>query len=137
MASLFTSLSRTSIATIFFEAVLQTCQHQPPQALAISLLFTSSSCPSSRPSFTQLLALFLPSLMHFSQPPCLYQVHSLQLSFNEVSSLCLLSKLPKNSGTIYYARNQLLAKNSISNTQRTTPKVPAPQQGRLYYSKRI
>ena len=31
--SLFTSLSRTEIATIFSEAVLQTCQHQLPQAL--------------------------------------------------------------------------------------------------------
>ena len=118
MASPFTSLPRTAIPTIFSEILLPTCQHQPPQALATSLLFTSS-CPFSRPSFTQLLALLLPSLMHFSQPPCLCQVHSLQLSFNEVSSLLLLGKPPEDPGTIYYARNQLLAKNSISNTQRT------------------
>ena len=126
MASLFTPLSRTAITTIFSEAVLQTCQHQLPQALATSLLYTSSSCPSSRLSFTQLLALLLPSLMHFSQLPCLYQVHSLQLSYNEVSSLLLLGKPPGNFGTDYYAKNQLLARNSTSNTQRTTPKVLAP-----------
>ena len=33
MTSLFTSLAKTTIATIFSEAVLQTCQHQLPQAL--------------------------------------------------------------------------------------------------------
>ena len=71
----------------------------------------------------------LPSLMHFSQPPLLYQVHSLQLSFNEDSSLLLLGKRPRNLGTNYYARNKVLARNSTSNTQRTTPKVPAPHQG--------
>ena len=67
--------------------------------------------------------------MHFSPLPLLYEVHSLQLSFNEDSSLLLLGKPPGNFGTNYYARNQLLAKNSISNTQRTTQKLPAPQQG--------
>ena len=77
----------------------------------------------------QLLALPLPSLMHFSQLLRLYPVHSLQLSFSEDSSLLLLGKLLEDSGTIYYSWNQLLVKNSISNTQRTTPKVPAPQQG--------
>ena len=50
-------------------------------------------------------------------------------TLNEISSLLLLGKPPEDSGTIYYAGNQLLAKKSISNTQRTTPKVPAPQQG--------
>ena len=129
MASLFTSLSRTAITTIYSEAVLQTCQHQLPQALATSLLYTSSSCPSSRPSFTHLLALLLPSLMHFSQPPRLCQVHLVQLSFNEVSSLLLLGKPHGNFCTDYYARNQLLARNSTSNTQCTTPKVLAPHQG--------
>ena len=67
--------------------------------------------------------------MHFSQPPHLYQVHSLQLSFNEDSGLLLLGKPNRNLGTNYYARNQLLARNSTSNTQCTTPKVPAPHQG--------
>ena len=66
--------------------------------------------------------------MHFSQPPRLYQVHSMQLSFNEDSSLLLLVKPPGN-GTNYYARNQLLSRNNTSNTQRTTPKVQAPHQG--------
>ena len=83
---------------------------------------------SSGPSFAQLLALLLPSLMHFSQLPHLYQVHSLQLSFNEDYSLLLLGKPPRNLGTNYYARNQLLARNSTSNTQCTTPKVLAPHQ---------
>ena len=85
--------------------------------------------PSRGPSFTQPLALLLPSLMHFSQPPRLHQVHSLQLSFNEDSSLLLLGKPPGNLGTNFYTQNKLLARNSTSNTQRTTPKVPAPHQG--------
>ena len=67
--------------------------------------------PSRGPSFTQPLPLLLPSLMHFSQPLRLYQVHSLQLSFNEDSNLLLLGKPPGKLGTNYYARNQLLARN--------------------------
>ena len=129
MAFPFTSLPRTAIPAIFSKVLLSTCQHQLPQAVAISLLFTSLSCPSSKPSFTQLLALLLPSLMHFSQTPRLYQVHSLQLPFNQISSLLLLGKPPGNFGTDYNARNQLLARNSTSNTQRTTPKVLAPHHG--------
>ena len=67
--------------------------------------------------------------MHFSQLPRLYQVHSLQLSFNEDSSLLLLGKSPGNYSTNYYPRNQLLARNSTSSTQCTTPKMLAPHQG--------
>ena len=45
------------------------------------------------------------------------------------TALLLLGKPPKNPGTNFYARNQLLAKNNIDNTQRTSPKVLAPNQG--------
>ena len=78
--------------------------------------------------YTSSWSTLLPSLMYFSQPPRFYQVHSMQLSFNEVSSLLLLGKPPRNSGTDDYARNQLLARNRTSNTQCTTPKVLAPHQ---------
>ena len=129
MASPFTSLPRTAIPTIFSEALLSTSQHQLPQALAASLLkhiiimslqqalFHTTSCAS--PAITDALLTTSGDL----------PVHSLQLLFNEDSSLLLLGKPPRNFGTNYYARNQLLAKNNISNIRRTTPKVPAPQQG--------
>ena len=45
------------------------------------------------------------------------------------TALLLLGKPPENSGTNYYARNQLLAKNNIDNSQRTSPKVLAPNRG--------
>ena len=127
MASPFTLLPRTSIRTSFSKFLLSTSRLQLPQALSASRSSTSS-CPSSRTSFTQLLAFLLPSLMHFSPLQRLYQVHSLQLLFNEDSSLLLLGKPPVNFGTNYYARNQLLAKKSISNTQRTTARVPYSSQ---------
>ena len=109
---------KNSNCTIFSEELLHTWQHQ-------LLLIATSSRP------------FKKALLHFSchcwctisQPPCLYLVHSQQLSFNEDSSLFLLGKPPGNLGTNYYAKNQLLAWNSTSTTQHTTPKVPAPHQG--------
>ena len=62
----------------------------------------------------QPLALLMPSLMHFSPPQRLCQVHSLQLSFNEDSILLVLGKPSGNLGTNYYARNQLLARNRLA-----------------------
>ena len=53
------------------------------------------------------------------------------------TTFLLLGKPPENCGTSYYARNQLLAKNNTDNTQRTSPKVPAPQQGCSTAHKRI
>ena len=129
MASLFTSLSRTAIATIFSEAVLQTCQHQLPQALTATTAHCNIITSLLEGPLSHNLLRFSCQCWCTSQPPRLYQVHSLQLSFNEDSSLLLLGKSPRNLGTNYSARNQLLARNSTSNTQRTTPKVPPPHQG--------
>ena len=39
------------------------------------------------------------------------------------TAFLLLGKPPENSGTDYYAGNQLLPRNHINNTQRTSPKV--------------
>ena len=44
------------------------------------------------------------------------------------TAFLLLGKPPENSGTDYYARNQLLAWNHINNTQRTSPTVLAPNK---------
>ena len=129
MASPFTSLPRTAIPTIFSEVLLSTSRHQQPQALAASLLkhiiimplqqalFHATSCISPAITDARLTtSVPLPS-------------NSLQLSFNEDSSLLLFGKPPRNFGTDYYARNQLLARNGTSNTLCTTPKVLAPHQG--------
>ena len=128
MASLFTSLSRTAIATFFSEAVLQTCQHQLPQALtattALCKMMTSlQEGPLSR------------NLLRFS---CHLWCTSHNLRASSKSIRCnshlmntpaLLGKPHGNLGTNYYATNKLLARNSTSNTQRTIPKVPEPHQG--------
>ena len=53
------------------------------------------------------------------------------------TAFLLLGKPPENSGISYYATNQLLAKINIDNTQRTSPKVPTPQQGCSTAHKRI
>ena len=45
------------------------------------------------------------------------------------TALLLLGEPPENSGTDYYARNQLLERNNTNYTQRTSPKVLAPNQG--------
>ena len=45
------------------------------------------------------------------------------------TTFLLFCKPPENSGTDYFTRNQLLARNNINNTQRTSPKVLAPNQG--------
>ena len=55
----------------------------------------------------------------------------------KTTAFLLLGKPPENSGTSYYARNKLLTKNNIDNTQRTSPKLPAPQQGCSTAHKRI
>ena len=39
------------------------------------------------------------------------------------TALLLLGKPPENPGTNYYVKNELLGKNNIDNTQRTSPKV--------------
>ena len=77
------------------------------------------------------------SLMHFSQSPRLYQVHLLQLSFNEDSSLSNTWQATQNPCTSFYARNQLLARNNTSKTQHTHRSISAPHQRCSSDSQRI
>ena len=76
------------------------------------------------------------NILHFNHPLVLFS----DLCASTKSILCnpyslrttaflLLSKPHENSGTNYYARNHLLAKNNIDNTQLTWPKLLAPNQG--------
>ena len=110
MASLFTSLSRTTIATIFSEAVLQTCQHQLPQVLTATTahrnIITSLQVTPLSPNVLRLSA--LAGLL-----------------------LATFAPLPSYQKTLahFYSGNQLLPRNNTSDTQCTTPKVPAPHQG--------
>ena len=53
------------------------------------------------------------------------------------AAFLLLGKPPENSGTNYYARNQPLARNNIDNSQRTSPKVLAPNRGCSTVHKKI
>ena len=127
MASLFTSLSRTAIATIFSEAVLQSCQHQLPQALtAITAhrnIITSLQVGPLSHNFLR-FSTIAGSLLTTSMPlPSLFSanlIHCQPLHF-----------VPSHQKTLahFYCNNWLLARNSTSNTQRTTLKVPAPHQG--------
>ena len=100
MASLFLTLPRTATTTI--------CSSS-------SLLVAA---------FTQHLASHPPSapLLKLLR---LYQVHSLQLSPTDRVSLSSLGKSPENSGTSFYARIRLLARNSIAQAAHLT-KAPTP-----------
>ena len=130
MASLFTSLSRTAIATIFSEAVQQTYQHQLPQALTATtahrnIITSLQEVPLSR------------NLLRFSchrwrtSHNLLACTKSIRCNFHLMKNLAFsyLASHPETLETNYYARNQLLARNSTSNTQCPTPKVPPAHQG--------
>ena len=73
MASLFTSLSRTTIATIFLEAVLQTCPHQLPQVLTATTahrnIITSLQVGPLSPNVFRLSTLAGPLLAIFAPLP--------------------------------------------------------------------
>ena len=71
----------------------------------------------------------LPLLGLFSRPPRRYQVHSLQILF--IVNSCTFFCVPSHQKTLahFYCRNRLLARNNTSDTQCTSPKVPAPHQG--------
>ena len=106
--SLFTSLSRTIIATIFSEAVLQTCQHQLPQVLTATTahhIITSLQVGPLSHNF---------------------------LCFSAITGPFLATSAPlpshRNYGT-FLLQLSTFARNYTSDTQCTTPKVPAPHQG--------
>ena len=118
MASLFTSLSRTAIATIFSEAVLPTCQHQQPQALTATTAHFNNITSLQEGNLSHNMLLF--SCHHWCTS------HNLHASTTSIRCNSDLMKTPAFSylashsetlAQIYYARNQLLARNSTSNTQ--------------------
>ena len=92
--------------------------------LLLAALLHATSCAAT--------TLFLFSDLRASTKPICCNSYSLR-----TTAFLLIGNPPENSGTSYYARNQLLAKINIDNTKRTSPKVPAPQQGCSTAHKRI
>ena len=71
----------------------------------------------------------LPLLGLFSRHPRCYQVHSLQILF--IVNSCTFSCVASHQKTLahFYCLNRILARNNTSDTECTSPKVPAPYQG--------
>ena len=120
MASLSSSLPRTATHTVFSETILQTCQHQLPQALAALLIATSSrpfkwalfhvtSCASAAHA-NPLLTTSISSPSYFSTS--LPKPRGLDFSLHE--------DCPENLTIFFYCRNKLLGSNSTSKAQRTS-----------------
>ena len=76
------------------------------------------------------------NILHFNHPlvvssyPCA-STKSIRCNsyLLRTTAFLMLGKPHENSGTNFYARNQLLAKNNTDYTQRTSPKVLPPNQG--------
>ena len=121
MASLFTSPPTTATPTIFSEIILQTCQHQLPEALAASIAHrnTITSLPMSPLSrnilrFSRqcgpLLTTSVSSPSHFSTS--LLKPRGLNFFLHE--------DYPRNLTQGFYCRNKLLGNYSINKAQRTS-----------------
>ena len=112
MAFSFMLLPRVATTTLCSTELLLAALLQASSYAATTLLLFSDLCTSTNP----------------------IRCNSYSL---RTTAFLLLDKPPENSGTYYYARNQVLAKINIDKTQHISPKVLAPRQGCSTTHKRI